>query len=139
MPEPETYIPPDPPATLHRTGRELWASVCIEHELTDEVDLALLERACSASDREAQARRRIRDDGLFLEDRFGKVYAHPASALEAKARSQAATILGQLERARLNVERLDLAVEREIRMRGKDMIAQTTRRDRRGGGVRHVG
>ena len=41
MTEPETYTPPDPPACLHKTGREAWTALCVEHELSDVAELAL--------------------------------------------------------------------------------------------------
>lgn len=136
MSEPE-YIPPDPPAFLHRTGREAWAALCDEHELSDVAELALLERACSALDREAQARRKLRDDGLYLEDRFGRLYPHAAVAVEAKARAQAAQIIGQLLRARLAEDRLELQLEREIRMSRKDEALRAKRPPRRGVSAPH--
>ena len=91
-----------------------------------------LERACTALDREAQARRKLRDDGLYLEDRFGRLYPHPAVAVEAKARAQAAQIIGQLLRARLAEDRLELQLERDIRMGRKDEALRAKRPPRRG-------
>lgn len=135
MDDVRTYAVPDPPAHLHATGQRAWEQLCTENEISDADELALLERACTALDREAQARRRLRDDGLYLTDRFGRLYPHPAVAVEAKSRASAATIIGQIMRQRLAAERLDLQLEREIRMR-RHAAEERERTGSRGGRVR---
>ena len=107
----DAYTAPEPPAELFKTGRGFYLEFCVEHELEDVTDLALLVRACHALDREAQARRKLRDDGLYLEDRFGRVYTHPAVQVEAKSRAAAAQILNQLQRAGAQRDRLELQIE----------------------------
>jgi hypothetical protein len=135
----EPYEVPAPPSHLKRPGREAWQRFCGALEL-DEVDhLALLAEACSALDLEVSARRKVRDGGLLFDDpRSGRKYPNPALAIEAKARSQAAQIIGQLRRALLQRDHLELAVEREVRIRTRAASGQQ-RQSRRGGGVRRVG
>ena len=133
----DEYLPPGPPPTLFETGREFYLEFCAEHEPEDVTDLALLARAAHALDREAQARRKLRDDGLYLEDRFGRLYTHPAVQVEAKSRAAAAQIFNQLQRAGAQRDRLELQIEREIRMRSKQTAQQTPRRQ--GGGTRRHG
>lgn len=133
----EPYMAPDPPSFLHKTGTDAWRRLATELELIEVDDLALLERLCGALDREAQARRTIRDEGTYLEDRFGRKYAHPALAVERQSRTAAAGMLAQLRRSLLADQKMELAVERENRLRAR--AAEPKGRDRRGGGVRRVG
>lgn len=138
MTEPETdapYVAPPPPKDLHATGRKAWAELCADLELEDLDDLRLLALACSALDRSAQAARTLRDDGLYWTDRLGNLRPHPAIQTEHKARSQAAQIIGQLQRSQLAYDRYVLAAERHADQQRK--ATETARRS--GGGTRRHG
>jgi phage terminase small subunit len=138
MSEPQTeapYIVPDPPAHLHRTGRGCWMELCGDLELEDLDDLRLLTLACEALDRGAQARRVLRDKGMYWQDRLGNIRPHPAIATEAKSRASAAQIIGQLQRSQLAFQRYELAVERHTERQRQASESQR----RSGGGTRRYG
>jgi phage terminase small subunit len=132
------YVPPEAPSFLHATGAKAWTRLCTELELVEIDDLALLERIGGSLDREAQARRAIRDEGAYLADRFGRKYAHPALAVERASRQAAATMLGQLRRSLLDSQKMELALAREVRLRTKD-ANKAAKEGRRGGRARHHG
>lgn len=129
------YRAPAAPVFLFKTGRAAWERICSELELGEIDDLALLERICGSLDREAQARRTIRDEGAYLEDRFGRKYAHPALGVERQSRIAAANMLSKLRGALRADQQLELAVAREARMRTKD-AHKLDAEGRRGGRVR---
>jgi P27 family predicted phage terminase small subunit len=125
----DPYVAPPAPSFLHSTGRRAWDHLCAELEITEADGLALLERYAAAVDREAQSRRQIRDNGCWLEDRFGRKYAHPAVAVERQSRAQATAILARLRQSITAEEKMALAVARENRLRARS-AAQARRRDR---------
>lgn len=132
------YVAPSHPAHLHSTGARAWREWCEEWRLDSADDLQLLRLGCEALDRAAQARRTLRDKGLFWEDRLGNIRSHPAVAVEAKSRGQAANIFGQIQRSQLAMQRIELAAERHARVVRDKELAHEKHRDRRGGGVRRA-
>jgi phage terminase small subunit len=135
MTEPQPYTVPAPPPPLHKTGRDAWVEFCTDLELEDLDDLKLLELACSALDRAAQAARTLRDEGTYWRDRLDNLRPHPALQVEHKARAQAAQIIGQLQRSQLAFQRYELAAERHAEVQRK--ATETQRRS--GGGTRRFG
>lgn len=129
------YIVPDSPKHLNAAGRNLYQRLCLEFELEGEDSLTLATLAAEAADRETQCRRKIRDEGLTITDRFGQPKAHPALAVEHKARTQLAAILAQLHRQDVADERLLLAVKNQARLAARqaaqDARSDTTGRRRR--------
>lgn len=59
--------------------------------------LRLLQLACEAWDRAADARRQLEVDGAVYRDRFGAPRAHPAVAIERDARLAFAKLVRQLD------------------------------------------
>lgn len=76
--------PPEPPGHLATSGARYWAEVVGEWDL-EAHQLAILENACTALDRIAQCRNRVRRDGLTITDKTGKAVTHPALAVERQA------------------------------------------------------
>lgn len=58
--------------------------------------LRLLEAACTAWDRAEEARRTVEEAGPVFNDRFGQPKAHPAVAIERKARNEFRLLLREL-------------------------------------------
>lgn len=86
---------PEAPEHLSERSRALWGSVVGSWAL-EAHQLRLLEEACVALDRSAQAREAIEVDGAFITDRFGVPKAHPGVAVERDARIAAARLFREL-------------------------------------------
>lgn len=61
---------PKAPDGLHDAGRALWRSVLAEYELS-RAELHVLELACQAADRGAQAHAEVERLGITVEGRYG--------------------------------------------------------------------
>jgi hypothetical protein len=68
-----------PPRDLGKSGREFWRDVQSSYSITDPAGLSLLEVACRALDRMAEARAVIERDGLVIA-KTGR--ANPACKIE---------------------------------------------------------
>lgn len=86
---------PVPPAHLSASSKRWFLRVVELFELEDHHVLQLVQ-ACESLDRAESLRRRLRRDGLFVEDRYGAMKPHPAIALERAARKAFATHLREL-------------------------------------------
>ncbi|HEX3241122.1 MAG TPA: P27 family phage terminase small subunit [Solirubrobacterales bacterium] len=87
---------PKAPGHLSAKARKLWDSIVDRYDLEDE-GLATLTLALEALDVAATARRRLKDDGQIVEDRFGQLKPHPAVAIHRDALAtwrQLVTLLG---------------------------------------------
>jgi hypothetical protein len=73
------------PVGLGPAGRELYKRLVADFEIDDAAGRALLLNAAQAADRVAEASKAIADDGLFLTDRLGRRYTHPAQQVEVSA------------------------------------------------------
>jgi len=78
---------PKPPKHLGPAGRRLWEELHRDYELDGGDVLALLETACVALDRLAQAREIIAEEGAVTKDRYGSPKQHPACLLERDSRN----------------------------------------------------
>jgi len=78
---------PSAPAHLSRDARAFWRAVLRDYDL-DAGGLRLLQGACEALDRTAEARAAIDQDGAYLPDRFGQIKAHPGLSVERESRAQ---------------------------------------------------
>jgi phage terminase small subunit len=85
---------PKSPAGLSTSSRKLWSHVVEVYDLRQD-ELAVLEEACRALDRAAEAREHLKKDGLLLPGRFGP-RSHPMQAVENSAALRAAKLLRQL-------------------------------------------
>lgn len=83
------------PAKLGRHGRRLWRDVTDEFAL-DAAGCVLLELACRHWDRVHAAEERIREDGPFVEDRFGQTKPHPGVNMARDASIAVARCLREL-------------------------------------------
>ena len=128
------YVVPPAATHLQATGRSAWQELCADMEIEDLDDLRVLTLACEALDRSAQARRRIRDQGLTYTDKAGTMHAHPAVAIEARSATRAATLIKQLQSSMVAFERLQLAQKRAAASEQRN-----GRITRHGGGQRRVG
>jgi P27 family predicted phage terminase small subunit len=87
---------PKAPDHLSAKARKLFASIVDRYDLEDE-EVATLVLALEAYDQAATARRRLKDDGQIVEDRFGQMKPHPAVAIHRDALAtwrQLVTLLG---------------------------------------------
>jgi P27 family predicted phage terminase small subunit len=130
----EAYRPPRAPKSLQAAGRALWKRICAEWELeSDAEELALLAHACHAEDLCTAAQEALDEHGLTFEDRFGTPKERPELRILRQQRAAVASLLKQITQSQTSWERLELARDREDRVR-----AQADRpRDRRGGGFRY--
>lgn len=89
---------PAPPGHLSKDARKLYASITDSYDFNaDETDaLATLTLALEAWDHAAIARRRLKRDGQYVEDRFGQVKAHPAVTVHRDCLATWTRLLGQL-------------------------------------------
>lgn len=89
--------PGEPVAPEHLSERStaLWGDVVATWPLESH-QLRLLEEACVALDRSAEAREAIERDGAFVTDRFAQLKAHPGVAVERDARIAAARLFREL-------------------------------------------
>jgi P27 family predicted phage terminase small subunit len=86
---------PSPPDHLSARTKRLWRDTLSSYELTAQsIEVLLL--ACEALDRAAQARRALRREGLWRENRFGDLVPHPAIRVEKDSAAAAAKFLAQL-------------------------------------------
>lgn len=88
--------PKPPPSAKHLSSeaRSLWRSVLADYSLEPH-HLAILQAACEALDRTAEARAAIERDGAYVEGRFG-TKAHPALSIERDNRTQFLRALREL-------------------------------------------
>ena len=85
---------PPAPAHLGDESRRFWRQIVRTYAL-EVHHVALLERACEALDRLAEARRAIAADGITVAGRSGP-RAHPAVAIERDSRLAFARLLREL-------------------------------------------
>ena len=76
---------PPVPAHLGEQGRKLWRRLVAQFELDDAASQELLEKACVAADRAAQAREVIARDGITFTNAAGAPVRHPAVVVERDA------------------------------------------------------
>jgi len=86
---------PQAPKHLSREAAKWWRAVVVEYVL-DESDLKLLQCACEAWDRMAEARATIAHDGMTYVDRAGCPRKHPAVQIEIDNRTSFARCLREL-------------------------------------------
>ncbi len=82
---PAAGIAPAAPAHLSKPSRAFWAAVVADYHFEPH-HLAILQGACEAMDRVAEARTAIERDGAYVEGRFG-LKAHPGLAVERDSRT----------------------------------------------------
>lgn len=85
-----------PPEHLQASGRALWDAITSEFHVGDAAGVALLQSACEARDRAAQAQDILRKSGLTTTDARGSVKAHPAVGIERDAWNAIRAALRQL-------------------------------------------
>ena len=76
---------PSAPAHLQDQGKRLWRRLVSQFDFGDAASLELLEKACTATDRAAQAREIIARDGIVTTTAAGNVQRHPAVVVEKDA------------------------------------------------------
>lgn len=87
---------PKAPDHLSAKSRKLWDSVVERYDFEDE-ELATLTLALESLDVAATAKRRLKDDGQIVVDRFDQLKPHPAVAIHRDALAtwrQLVTLLG---------------------------------------------
>jgi hypothetical protein len=89
---------PAPPGHLSKDARKLFDSIVESYGFTsDETDaLATLTLALEAWDGAGIARRRLKRDGRYVEDRFGQLKTHPAVVDHRDCLATWTRLLGQL-------------------------------------------
>ena len=77
--------PARPPSHLKAPGKGLWQRILANFILEDH-HLVILQAACEAADRGAQARTLLQQSGLTFTDPKGVIHAHPAVSIEKDSR-----------------------------------------------------
>lgn len=72
-------------AGLRKAGRTLWRAVLADYALSA-AELRVLDAACEAADRAAEAKAEVDRDGVSVPGRYGP-RIHPAAAVERDARA----------------------------------------------------
>ena len=67
---------PRSPNGLDSTGKKFWKKVLSEYELEETHDLERLSMACKCLDSLTEAEKRVKDDGMFTTNRYGKLIEH---------------------------------------------------------------
>jgi hypothetical protein len=86
---------PNPPSHLASAGAAFWREVVSDWELESH-GLQILAQAAALLDRIAQARNRIRREGVVVEGKNGKV-ANPALSIERQSMRVFSQLIGQLK------------------------------------------
>lgn len=73
-----------------------WFESVVEDYLLEDHHVRLLVACCEAWDRAETARRAVKREGMFYEDRFGQPKLHPGVGAERKARDQFRLLLREL-------------------------------------------
>lgn len=79
--------PPKAPRHLSAKSRRWWDEVVTNWDGLESHHLKLLQLACEASDRAEEARKILTTEGPVYHDRFGAPRRHPATQIEAEART----------------------------------------------------
>jgi phage terminase small subunit len=78
---------PTPPSHLSKESKSYFGKIVADYDLTDS-EIIILERICSALDRETQAREGLKRHGsLTTTDRWGGEKPHPLVSIERAART----------------------------------------------------
>ena len=99
-----------PPSHLSADTKRFWAEVVESYEL-DSHHMRLLLACSEAWDRAETARRTVKREGMFYNDRFGAPRVHPGVDTERKSRDQFRLLLRELG--------LDVEPSNEKRMAGR--------------------
>lgn len=96
MKQPQTaHHQHQPAAHLSNDAQELWNSVLAAYNL-EVHHLRLLQAACEALDRAAEARRQTDKEGSYYTDRFGQPREHPGLKVERDSKVLYARLLREL-------------------------------------------
>jgi P27 family predicted phage terminase small subunit len=87
---------PRAPAHLSPQSRKWWRSVVSDYELQPH-HLRLLTAAAEALDRDEEARKILKEEGIVIRDRYDKPKSHPATAIERDSRLAFARLLRELD------------------------------------------
>ena len=79
---------PPPPRHLSVESKGVWTRVHHDHNIDDEAGKVVFVVTLEGLDRLRSAQARLKRDGIVVTDRFGKLKAHPACAIERDARAQ---------------------------------------------------
>ena len=79
---------PEPPASLPPAAAAVWWEIVESNDLAGTVDRAALEAFCTLMATLREARQRVADEGMVVEDRRGRVVPHPALAVERQTAEQ---------------------------------------------------
>ena len=89
---------PKPPTTLHTEGKKLWklfGPILLERGLFSEGDAIAFEMLCQSYGTMVEARKKIKEDGLYLTSPKGYTYVHPANGVANTAWTQVQKMLGE--------------------------------------------
>lgn len=84
-----------PPDYLKKSGKRFFKEISNTYEL-EEHHLEILALASQCLDRLDQARSQIKSEGIFLKDRFEKLYLNPAIRLEKENKILFARLIREL-------------------------------------------
>jgi P27 family predicted phage terminase small subunit len=80
--------PPAPPPGLPEAAADVWREIVESNDLAGTVDRAALEAFCTLMARLREARDRVEQEGMVVEDPRGRVVPHPALLVERQTAEQ---------------------------------------------------
>jgi hypothetical protein len=101
---------PEPPISLGEAGLALWRSIQAQYGIADAGGLAILEQVCGATDRVAQYRQIIDEQGAVIITKTG-VREHPLIKAEIATRALVGRLISRLG---LDIEALRPQVGRPL-------------------------
>jgi P27 family predicted phage terminase small subunit len=87
FPQPvQEFTPPDPPAHLGKTERQIWRDINNDFNLSTAAAQHVLTTALEAHQRARECREAVARDGMRVPARDGQMKVHPLLAVERDAR-----------------------------------------------------
>lgn len=87
-PSPDAPEQLEPPEDLPESPAKVWREIVASNDLAGRVDRAALEAFCTLIARMRDARARVDEEGMVVEDSRGRTIPHPALTIERQAAEQ---------------------------------------------------
>ena len=84
----EAPEPVEPPEDMPEEAAKVWREIVAANDLAGNVDRAALEAFCTLMARMREARARVEEEGLIVEDSRGRTVPHPALLVERQTAEQ---------------------------------------------------
>lgn len=77
-----------PPSGITKQSQKLWTELYSNYDNWDEASVRLLNELCKVNDIIQDCEKKIKKDGILLQDRFGQQIAHPLLRVLKEHRTQ---------------------------------------------------